>query len=154
MRRFLRVCGLLPACALATGSCSGFGPFGRCPEGASISDRQLIGIAVRKLVLQSQSPGHPEWVRYESVADFFARNPDCCFVTKPENYSGGQIDLPFSGEMELAIRYRRFSEGSEPYSIRHVVAGPCPTDAEESEHPLTASQYNASKNWRWSWRVR
>lgn len=153
MRRVLRVYGLLPACALATAACSGFGPFGRCPEGPSISDRQLVEIAVRKLVLASQSPGHPEWVRYDSVADFFARNPDCCFVARPQSYAGEPIDLPITGEIELAIRYKRYVEGGTPYAIRYVTAAPCPTDMDEGDRPLTAERYKASAHWPWPWRI-
>ena len=153
MRNVTRVSVALSALTLTT-ACGGFGPFGRCEEGASISDRALVEIAVRKIVGSSQSPDYPEFVRYRSVADFFERNPDCCFVTRPDNYAGGGFSLPLDGEIEIAIRYRHTQTGDKPYRLRHVAIGPCPTHMEESDQHLTAAEYEASKNWRWNWRVR
>lgn len=161
MRNVHRVFLLLPAFGLLTASCGGFGPFGRCPEGSSISDRELVEAGVRKLVLQSQHR-NPEWVRYRSVAEFFERNPDCCSITQPDNYAGEPInlpigawsDMPFGGTMEYSIRYRRLKSGGAPYAVRSIYVGPCPTHMEEYESPLTSAEYEARRTWRRNWRVR
>jgi hypothetical protein len=139
--------------AFVTGACSKYTPLGTCPEGRSVSDRDLVLRAVRKLVLQTSGEIPPETIHYRSVAEFFARNPDCCFITRPRDYSGDPLALPLAGELEVAIRYRRAHSGEAPYAIRYVTFGPCSTDMEESEPRLTTAQYEASRHWRWNWRV-
>ena len=145
-----------------TVSCAQIEATGTCSQGSETSDAALAEVALQRLVLESQSSLYPQLVRYRSAGDFRSQNPDCCFLTKPTDYRGGLIQLPIDdsadgpsgGGMELAFRYRRMKEGDAPYAIRYVTIGPCPSDMEESTRVMTAEQYEASRSWQWTWRIK
>ena len=136
-------------------ACSHSDARARCAEGMTTSANVLLEHAISKLVLQSQSRTLPAGtIRYQSLDDFFQRNTDCCFVTKPTGYAGAGFSLPIDDAVEIAIRYRRMEDGPQPYAIRTIAIAPCPANMEESEQRMGRSQYENSHYWRWGWRIR
>lgn len=142
----MRAWGSLLAGSLSLCACSdGFGPFATCPEGSSISDRALVDVAVGKLVREIRASRHPGGVHYQTVPEFYAHNPSCCSIEKPEAIHEPLIQLPLSEETEITILYKRMNVGDTPYSYRYVSVGPCPTHMEEAERYLTAEQFSRAK---------
>src|SRR3954462_10425669 len=137
---------LLVALAAGLASCSP-AKLVRCEEGPVVTDRKLVDLAADKIVRQSLASSDQE-VRYASLAAFYHQNPACCYVSKPDNFSGGTMILPFDGEVELTIRYRREVSSPTPYRLRRVAMGPCPSDAEESEQRLTLRQQRESARYK------
>jgi hypothetical protein len=139
--------------ALPLGACHGL--IGRqCSQGDSISDKELVGGAIDKIVRQSLANNRPNEVQYRSRIEFINANSSCCYVELPSSYAGKGFSLPMRQEVRVAIIYRRLKVGETPYSLRRVTVGPCPEDADESETLLNPDQYRASRNWKWNWRVR
>lgn len=139
--------------AFATAACSD-APLSGCREGSFISDRALLDRAVNQLIEETKASARPGLVQYESAASFFAGNPNCCHIERPRSYSGGGLALPFREQVTLTIIYRRLEGGQEPYYLRRVAIGPCPADTEEAGYPMSVSQFEQSKAWQRTWRIR
>src|SRR3954463_13990273 len=135
---------LLGGLIVGISACSPFS-LARCEEGASVADRTLADLAVEKIVRQSQASTSPDEVKYASAGQFHQQNPDCCFVSRPADFRGGTLSLPLQPEVELTIRYRRFSRGTTPFRLRYVAVGPCPSDMDDTEQRQSPQQHEESK---------
>ena len=142
-------------CAVLLTSCSdGFGPFATCPEGDSVSDRELVEVAVDKLVREIRASKRSGEVHYQSTREFYERNPACCYIEEPSGRAGDELSLPFRDQVRLAIVFRRFEEGDKPYDFQHITIGRCLTHMEESGRLLSEVEFRRLLISKWEWKVR
>lgn len=114
---------------------TGCGAVAQCPTSAT--PRQIRNIALEQLVARSRATSDASQIHYASVADFLARNPDCCSVKgMPANAATGRVS-----NVELTILYRRQSDGAEPYFQQKVTFGHCLENMDETGRPLSEELY-------------
>ena len=125
----LRFCALATVLAI-TSSCS---PryFASCEMGASTTTRDLILQSVDRIVRSSQLSKETDIVRYRSNAEFFALNPNCCYVYIDKKLSSDEIALPFSGEASIMSYYKKYRHGDHRFYIVNTDMDPCPENFED-----------------------
>lgn len=146
------VIALITACALS--ACSGLPAARSCAQGDAITGRELVATTLRDLIKSNQGSRDTRLVRYDTLDEFLATNPDCCYIEQPTAYRGETLRLPLDEKFVVNVLYLRRTEGDKPYALHRIPLNPCMSYADDTYRYLSKTEYESAKGWKWAWRAK
>lgn len=120
-----------------------------CRRNDHVSVHELADLAISRLAKETQGP-LPHIIRYANATEFREKNPSCCFVQEPKNYSGDPLEIPMESQVSLALIYKK-TDDTKSLTVRYVNFGECPTEMDHTEKNISESQFQRTK---WGWRIK